>query len=434
MYHALLINPWIYDYAAVNMWARPLGLLKVAEFLSQFNLNLSYIDCMDRIEKPKPYGMGKYPKTFLPAPEFLQKIKRRYGRYGISLEEFHRRLKRLDKPDIVFITGIMTYWYPGAFLAIDLCKRLWPTVPVVLGGIYPSLFPEHARRFSGADLVYSGRVGYNLIDQLKELGISLKKVKEKPVPYYRLNFYPEPSYGVILSSEGCPFRCSYCASGILWKGFRQKSPEDILEEIEFQVSMGIRDFAFYDDALLYNRETHIKPLLKGIIEAEFNIRLHAPNGLHARYLDEELALLMKRAGFVTIRLSLETTNPERQKSTGGKVFNQELERAIKHLNKAGFGKKEIGVYLMYGLPGQELREVYQGVEYLKGLNVRIHLAEFSPLPGTHAWHELIEKGTLQHDIDPLLTNNTLFSLLFCSYKEEEIRTLKNAVSEYNRTS
>jgi len=43
----LLVNPWIYDFAAYNFWARPLGLLKVAEFLTQFNMKLFFIDCCD---------------------------------------------------------------------------------------------------------------------------------------------------------------------------------------------------------------------------------------------------------------------------------------------------------------------------------------------------------------------------------------------------
>ena len=431
MYHALLINPWIYDYAAVNMWARPLGLMKLAEYLSQYNIEITFIDCLDRIEKQKPYGMGKYPKTILPSPGFLCGIRRRYGRYGIGIKEFLNRLHCIQRPDIIFITGIMTYWYPGVFLAINLCKKAFPSVPVVLGGIYSTLFPQHAAQYSGADCIYQGRVDKRLVRQIEGFGIKLEKTREV-VPYYKLKFYESEIYAPLLTSEGCPFRCSYCASSMLWNGFNQRSHEDVLEEIGFQMKKGIKDFAFYDDALLVERQKHIKPILRGIIEAGLKPRLHAPNGLHARYLDEELAFLMKRAGFVTVRLSLETVAPNRQKETGAKVFNEELISAVKNLKKAGFTKREIGVYLMYGLPGQGLDEVWQGVKFLKSLNVRIHLAEFSPLPMTQAWNELIENRVIPEDIDPILTNNTVFSLLYSGYKEEDVQALKCHVSEYNR--
>jgi hypothetical protein len=63
----LLINPWIYDFAAANFWSRPLGLLKVAECLSRFDLEISLIDCTDVSLKGGP-GRGKYPKERVDKP------------------------------------------------------------------------------------------------------------------------------------------------------------------------------------------------------------------------------------------------------------------------------------------------------------------------------------------------------------------------------
>jgi hypothetical protein len=56
----LLINPWIYDFAATDLWARPLGILRVAECLSLYDVEFSFIDCMESV-KTKRYGKGKYP-------------------------------------------------------------------------------------------------------------------------------------------------------------------------------------------------------------------------------------------------------------------------------------------------------------------------------------------------------------------------------------
>jgi hypothetical protein len=55
----LLINPLIYDFAAFNLWVRPLGLLKVAEYLGTLDVELSFIDCMDCFEI-KRYGTGRF--------------------------------------------------------------------------------------------------------------------------------------------------------------------------------------------------------------------------------------------------------------------------------------------------------------------------------------------------------------------------------------
>ncbi len=196
---------------------------------------------------------------------------------------------------------------------------------------------------------------------------------------------------------------------------------------------GVTDFAFYDDALLVNSDTHLKPFLRNVIAEGLHVRFHTPNGLHARFIDQELAGLMKQSGFTTIRLSLETINEERQTNSGGKVLSEDVKCAVSALWKAGFTKKEVGVYIMYGLPGQELNEVMESIAFLKGLGPRINLTELAPIKGTQCWDELKLRGVITEDLDPLLTNNSVFPLLFSGYKTEEVEKMKLDVKAYNRS-
>ena len=195
--------------------------------------------------------------------------------------------------------------------------------------------------------------------------------------------------------------------------------------------VGVRDFAFYDDALLAGADTRLKVIMRELIKSGRRPRFHCPNGIHARFIDDELACLMKRTGFTTLRLGLETVNEDRQAATGGKVSSACLESAVKTLKRNGFTKEHIGVYLMYGLPGQGLSEVKDGIEFLKGLGVKVHLTEFSPIPGTSCWQELIGRGIITDDTDPLLTNNTVFTYLFSGYDLEELEELKLTVKDFN---
>jgi molybdenum cofactor biosynthesis enzyme MoaA len=142
---------------------------------------------------------------------------------------------------------------------------------------------------------------------------------------------------------------------------------------------------------------------------------------------------MRKSGFRTIRLSLETVDAERLDRTGGKVRREDLEYAVENLRARGFTKQEIGVYLMYGLPGQGLDEVREGVRFLEGLGVTIHLTEFSPIRGTRCWDDLVRSGVIPDDLDPLLTNNTIFSSLYSGYDPAEIADLKLSVKLYNGT-
>lgn len=425
----LLINPWIYDFAAYNLWSMPLGLLKVAEYLSSYDTELSLIDCTDSCASKK-YGDGKFNSETVEKPSLLKNIPRHYKRYGISPEEFRGKLKAALPADIVMITSVMSYWYPGVQKAVEFVRQAAGNAPIVLGGIYPTLYHEHAVENSGADFIYRGGVNERLNFALYTFGFRLKRKREQ-VKYYRLNLYEKYRFAPLMTSTGCPFMCSYCASSLLTGGYARMTNSDVIKEIKELYDSNIRDFAFYDDALLVDSGSHIKPVLREISGSRPGINFHAPNGLHASFIDEELAYLMKASNFKTIRLSLETVDAERQKKTGGKVDITGFGRAVFHLKNAGFAKKEIGAYLMYGLPGQDIVEVKDGIAFLKSLGVRINLTEFSPIRHTALWDEMVKAGIISGSLDPLLTNNSVFSYLYSSYDSEDVGKMKLDVKEYN---
>lgn len=78
-----------------------------------------------------------------------------------------------------------------------------------------------------------------------------------------------------------------------------------------------------------------------------------------------------------------------------------------------------------------MSEVTEGTEFLKSLAVKIYLAEFSPVRGTRAWNELVLDGTIDDELDPLLTNNTVFSFLYSGYDLRAVQSLKLRVKAYN---
>src|SRR5512139_1396557 len=90
--HILLINPWVTDFAAYNLWVRPLGLLRIGSFLRNRGFRISLIDCLDFYSKKREYGVGKFFRTKIPKPDPLKTIPRNYCRYGITEEMLVKRL------------------------------------------------------------------------------------------------------------------------------------------------------------------------------------------------------------------------------------------------------------------------------------------------------------------------------------------------------
>jgi radical SAM superfamily enzyme YgiQ (UPF0313 family) len=214
-----------------------------------------------------------------------------------------------------------------------------------------------------------------------------------------------------MTSRGCPYNCSFCAQKHISLKFEQREPDKVVEEIIFHFNkFKIKDFAFYDDALFINKEKHIKPILRQLSDAKLPIRLHSPNGLFARDIDEELAILMYKSNFRTIRLSFETSNENRRKDMGNKISNEGMVSAVKNLMNAGYQSHDLDAYVIMGLPGQSLDEILESTIFVNNLGVQVKLASFSPIPKTRDFERAVSSGIISRDIDPLLTNKTIFPL------------------------
>ncbi len=448
----LLINPWICDFAAYDLWIFPLGLLKIASAFDRSEVNIDFVNFLDRFETlnskdPKTgktfkrqkdssitaaFGTGHFYKQQISKPEAVLSVERKFFRYGVPEYVLEAKLKKF-KPDIILLTSGMSYWYVGVEQTIGLLRRVYKNIPIILGGTYARLCPEHARKNMHADYVFPGsdlRQIEGIINKFLNMPVRMN-CSDDPIPGFELLSNKEAL--PLLGSFGCPFSCTYCASGVLYSGFKQRAPESLINEIDFCVNnFKTRDFVFYDDALLVNPEEFIKPLLKDVIDRKFNIRFHTPNGLHARFIDEELAYLMYESGFKTVRLSLESSTEFLKNQSSQKVTNMQLERALQALFEAGFTKREVSVYTMIGFPQQSERDINNDIDYVSGLGAQISLSSYSLVPQTQEWGDFVNKGIIEKSADPLLFGHTVFPLLFAGFKPEVIRRLRKRAGLLNK--
>ena len=156
-------------------------------------------------------GTGKFFKSPAEFPLKLEQgsgFDRTYSRYGIIPEVFRKKIAGA-KPDIVLVSSGMTYWYGGVAEAAETVRTFHPDVPIIVGGIYASLLPEHCRSVTGAYTV-EGEGAEGLKPLLEKLGFP---VPGGPVPFEPLpdaHFFSQAA--VVRLNEGCPFSCAYCAS------------------------------------------------------------------------------------------------------------------------------------------------------------------------------------------------------------------------------
>ncbi len=440
----LLINPWIFDFTAYDFWMKPLGLMYVAALLKASGcFRLSFIDCLDRFHPAmigptlkEDDGRGPFLKKEVDKPEAVKAVPRRFSRYGLPVPVFEHELNSVPVPDAVLITCAMTYWYPGVQLAVDIVRRRFGSVPIILGGAYATLCPSHAECSSGADLVIRGPAERALFGALREAlddGLpptapDSPRLDDLPTPLFDL--LRDRTWLPVLTSRGCPYRCTFCASGLLSDGFEQRHAPSVATEIAalFQ-RFGTRHFAFYDDALLVGKKNHIIPLLKRIEAFGLPMIFHTPNGLHVREIDRGLAGLFRRSGVRSLYLSMESSDSAWLIGKGEKDSAETLPRALESLSAAGFPRSSINVYVIMGVPGQGIPRVLESIRFVRSLGARPRVAIFSPIPGTAEWTTLVDEGVMTSDSDPLLHNKIAFACLKSESGREGLEAVSRLLAE-----
>jgi radical SAM superfamily enzyme YgiQ (UPF0313 family) len=440
--HILLVNPWIHDFAAYDFWAKPLGLLILAALLRSHGLSVSYIDCLDRFhpratarDPSARYGRGPYLKTRIAKPRGLKDVQRNFSRYGIKPRWFEEDLQALPPPDLILITSLMTYWYTGVQETIAILHKLFPNTAIILGGIYASLCDEHASKNSGADDIFSGPAENALFDLVARYTQFTITPRFNPQeldshPYPALDLQNRVNYVPLLTSRGCPFKCTYCASHFLNPIRMWRSPDAVVEEIKFWHRFyAVRDFVLYDDAFLVDAARHAIPLLEKIVEADIHLRLHTPNALHIRGINATTARLLFRAGFKTVRLGLETAEFDQRETIDSKVTEDDFRRAARCLKQAGFEKHQVGAYLLMGLPGQQLAAVEGSIRAVQKTQITPILAYYSPIPHTAMWPKAVAASRYDLEADPIFTNNSVIPCQSEAFNWKTISALKELASD-----
>ncbi len=398
---ALLINPPAYDVQYWAEWSQPYGLLRIAALLG--TLGYKRRELFDFMET----GQGKrtVPKRRIaPDESFIEKntpepkappyrIAKNGERldlwkyhFGKSWDEFdawldERGFGAATPPDEVWISATMTYWWESVRDLIGRLRRRWGDARplILLGGIYPTLAPEHAARFCQPDLVVVG------------------EVLEANNLWPDLSLYDTPpDYAIVTPARGCPYNCAYCAQRTINGGRRHveyRPVDDIVAEMQHaQDTYGIKDFAFYADFLLWDHERNFQRLLGALIADSRFYRLYAPEGLDVRHLSQSQRLLdlLKQANMQRLYLPCETINQTHLSQLNRRhVTLEQFVTAVRMAESAGFNLRhmDVNAFVLYGLPNEKIDDVVKSVMFVSEVVGSCIPMLFTPVPTTDIYHQ-----------------------------------------------
>jgi len=204
----------------------------------------------------------------------------------------------------------------------------------------------------------------------------------------------------LIASRGCPYKCTFCASSRLWKGYRVFSAHYVVGEIEHvRGRYGAKEIHFFDDLFIGHRARfrefcrllEERGLHRGIV-----FRTHA----RADLIDEEMADALARYNFRYIDFGIESNSSNTLEYLGKHGATPEVnQRAIDLLAERGLS---IGVSIIIGSPSEtreQIEETYVFLDHNRAKIDRLGVGLLMPLPGTPVWDEAARRRVVSEEME-----------------------------------
>ena len=407
-----------------------LGLLYIASVLEEAGHEVAIVD------KPINTAVGGAWETF-------------NASFEKAVEEVWR-----TRPDLIGMTATYHTYYALGFL--EIFKDVLPETQIVVGGPHVTFTADDVlSNYTSVDFVVRGEGECTMLKLVNALegdrdpgeidGLSYRrdgKVRNNPdaslienldeLPYparhlINLEEYPEESRITLVSSRGCPHNCIFCSSPKMWRGYRARSVENVLEELMYLVQKYSPKYVnFVDDTFAVDRDRTIR-LCQGMRQKGLDLIWSAM--IRVGHHDRELLHEMYRAGCRTLYSGAESGDDSTLRTIKKGTTSSQIESTIKMALEIGF---QVTCSFVINFPFETpegARTTICFAKKLKGMGAEIQGKILAPYPGTEIYDNMDKYNlTLKHQGEELwkIMGHPLYLAEQCVYP---IQLSNNLISE-----
>lgn len=363
---------------------------------------------------------------------------------GAYEEDYSAKVKALMTSDTIYVgMSVMTSQLLYALDLSEALKKHNSDIPIVWGGVHPTLFPEMVCENKTVDIVVinEGTVAALALARAIKAGAGLEKIKgivfKKDGNIQRtaagepddLSKLPHLDFSLIdinrycgqesivaqqldvpdrdklkifpiLSGLGCAYRCSFCINVILQRKYRRRSARDIIDEVKhLNKEYGATAFFFLDEDFFIDKKRIMEML--DIMEAEgvkFYWRVWMRvNYFNKNYITPELLTRLEKNGLLNMVMGAESGSENILRYLNKSITPEQV---IKSAEMTAGSKITPRYSFMIGLPGETKGEIiatYRLMTKLKRLNSKADVVVFifRLYPGSKIYREISEKYDLK---------------------------------------
>lgn len=429
----MLIDPPFYRIFGFYNRYFPTGLVAIGTFLSHAGCDVIIYDA-DCNDDPKYMDYSLLPQFY---QQYLDSFKDQSHSVWKEVKETIASIN----PDVVGIS-IWTTYAASAFCTAMLCKKVNPNCTVVMGGPHAAFKTEEILKISPhVDYIVRGEGEYPMFELIKQISSGANKFSSIPNLSFRgkgriihtppneatkkLEIFPFPDrtllmnedkytsedMGLIMTSRGCPFACSYCATNT--KRVSYRPIEHILEEIKLVISnYGTGQFSFKDDSFTVNKK-RVEQFCDKLLTDKFNINWEC--NTRVDLVNESLLVKMEKAGCNSIKVGIESGSERILKKMNKGITHEQVRNAARLFRKVGIHWTG---YFMMGVPGETVEDVYKTLQLMYEVQPDFaSIGVYEPFPGTAMFAEGIKQGLIK----PEMALMDFYTTLPNHYYKKDIR-------------
>jgi anaerobic magnesium-protoporphyrin IX monomethyl ester cyclase len=375
--NTILIYPRL-DFSGTQISTPPYSILFIADYLIKRDLDVKIFDLrFDSISQVKDYISNN-------EPEYI----------GVSV-----------------MTG------PQIYHGLEICKsikREFNNVQIVWGGIHSTILPAQTLQNKLIDFVIRGegeKSYYELVSGKNKSqinGLSLKKgkkifhnpdsellksseINELSIPWELINpkHYIKNKNFNILTSRGCPFKCTFCYNTLLNNVWRGWTAEKCIEELDRSLDFGVKKITFYDDNFFANSK-RIKDLFKYFKEKDIIWK----SELRVDRLNYSLAKKAKEHGCSQMYFGVESGSQRILNILNKNISIKDIVRSAKITKSTNI----IADYSwMIGIPGENRKDINKTITLIKKIkeinpDCELSVKILFPYPKTIIYDQAIKMG------------------------------------------